>query len=344
MKKLSILLFAVPSLYFAQLATPQGQLQTTTNPETGNIGIGTTTPDQKLVVNFNNEPKTIKFYQPVLNSNPAYSLASSLMFTWYNENADIGMIRGGDKDILGLGFRINGQEKMRLNYNGNVGIGTTTPQAKLNIYGAHGDTNLLLHSIGNGADAPAYLNLWASEPGLTFSGVGIGNNIKHWDIASQTPFSRFNNARGASYIRLLENQIVFTTVDATGKFVQALNIGSEGNVAVTNKLEAKEIKVTTTPTADFVFEDSYQLPDLASVEKHIKEKKHLPEIASAAEMQKNGVNIGDFQIKLLQKIEELTLYSIEQNKQNKELFRTVEKQQEQIKNLEKNIQQPTNTK
>ena len=40
------------------------------------------------------------------------------------------MIRGGDKDILGLGFRINGQEKMRLNYNGNVGIGTTTPSGE----------------------------------------------------------------------------------------------------------------------------------------------------------------------------------------------------------------------
>ncbi|AIL46802.1 hypothetical protein HZP56_17660 [Elizabethkingia anophelis] len=225
---------------------------------------------------------------------------------------------------------------------GNVGIGTTTPQAKLNIYGGHEDTTLLLHSVGDGANAPAYLNLWASEPAASYTGVGIGNNIKHWN--SVTPFSRFNNARGASYMRLLENQIVFTTVDATGKFVQALNIAADGNVAVTNKLEAKEIKVTTTPTADFVFENSYQLPDLASVEKHIKEKKHLPEIASAAEMQKEGVNIGDFQIKLLQKIEELTLYSIEQNKQNKKLFRIVEQQQEQIKNLEKNIQQSTNTK
>ena len=95
--------------------------------------------------------------------------------------------------------------------------------------------------------------------------------------------------------------------------------GANGNVSVSGKLEAKEIKVTTTPTADFVFEDSYQLPDLASVEKHIKEKKHLPEITSAAEMQKEGVNIGDFQIKLLQKIEELTLYSIEQNKRIQQL-------------------------
>lgn len=65
------------------------------------------------------------------------------------------------------------------------------------------------------------------------------------------------------------------------------------------------------------------------MEKHIKEKKHLPEIASAAEMQKDGVNIGNFQIKLLQKIEELTLYSIEQNKLIKE-------QQERLKSLKKN--------
>ncbi len=75
----------------------------------------------------------------------------------------------------------------------------------------------------------------------------------------------------------------------------------------------------------------------------LKKKKHLPEVASAAEMQKEGVNIGDFQIKLLQKIEELTLYSIEQNKQNKELFRLVGKQQEQIKKSGKKIfnNQPT---
>ena len=89
--------------------------------------------------------------------------------------------------------------------------------------------------------------------------------------------------------------------------------------------EAKEIKVTTSPTADFVFEEDYNLPTLKSIEKHIREKKHLPEIASAKEMEKNGVNVGDFQIQLLQKIEELTLYTIDQQKEIKELKALVEK-------------------
>lgn len=87
-----------------------------------------------------------------------------------------------------------------------------------------------------------------------------------------------------------------------------------GNMKVTEKLEAKEIKVTSTPTADFVFEDNYNLPKLEDIEKHIKEKKHLPEIASAAEMRTNGLDLGEFQIKLLQKIEELTLHQIDLNK------------------------------
>lgn len=99
------------------------------------------------------------------------------------------------------------------------------------------------------------------------------------------------------------------------------------NMKVNAKIEAKEVKVTQTPTADFVFEENYGLPKLEDVEKHIKANKHLPEIASAKEMEREGVNIGEFQIKLLQKIEELTLYSIEQNKQIKD-------QSEKIKNLE----------
>ena len=108
-----------------------------------------------------------------------------------------------------------------------------------------------------------------------------------------------------------------------------------GNTAIKGKLEATEIKVTTSPTADFVFEADYDLPTLKSIEKHIKEKKHLPEIASAKEMEKNGVNVGDFQIQLLQKIEELTLYTIEQEKKLKTQNSKIDKQQKEIEELKK---------
>ncbi|MCA6066880.1 hypothetical protein JI747_006805 [Chryseobacterium sp. RG1] len=128
---------------------------------------------------------------------------------------------------------------------------------------------------------------------------------------------------------------MFTAGESTPKFYLSTN----GNASLQGKFEAKEIKVTLTPTADFVFEESYDLPKLEEVEKHIKEKKHLPEIASANEMKKEGVNVGEFQIKLLQKIEELTLYTIEQNKLIKEQQKRIEEFNLQTLQQNKKIQQ-----
>ncbi|WP_281988639.1 hypothetical protein [Aquimarina aggregata] len=114
-----------------------------------------------------------------------------------------------------------------------------------------------------------------------------------------------------------------TGVDGNGVWSKILhNTGNQtmnGNLAVLGKIESKEIKVTNTPTADFVFEESYKLPSLDFIENYIKSEKHLPEIASAEKMKQDGVNIGDFQIQLLQKIEELTLYTIQQEKRIKTL-------------------------
>lgn len=76
-------------------------------------------------------------------------------------------------------------------------------------------------------------------------------------------------------------------------------------------IRAQELKVDM-QGADFVFEDDYNLRPLDEVEAFVKENKHLPEIAPAAEMQANGVNQSEMNAKLLQKIEELTLYVIEQ--------------------------------
>jgi len=91
-------------------------------------------------------------------------------------------------------------------------------------------------------------------------------------------------------------------------------------LTVNGTIHAKEVKVDLTGTlADFVFSPSYKLMPLHKVEEYVNANNHLPEIPSAAEVSKNGMNMGDMQNKLLQKVEELTLYVIEQQKQIEEL-------------------------
>lgn len=87
---------------------------------------------------------------------------------------------------------------------------------------------------------------------------------------------------------------------------------------VVGTIRANEIMVTTTG-ADFVFADDYRLRPLSEVKTFIQENKHLPEIKSAQVMQENGVGINELQIQLLQKIEELTLYILQQEERIKAL-------------------------
>ena len=96
------------------------------------------------------------------------------------------------------------------------------------------------------------------------------------------------------------------------------------------------VRVTSPDGADFVFEEDYNLPSLADVESYINVHNHLPEISSADEMKANGLELSSFTIKLLQKIEELTLYTIEQEKR-------IEAQERRIQILEDkdSISQPS---
>ncbi|TCC97693.1 hypothetical protein [Pedobacter hiemivivus] len=88
-------------------------------------------------------------------------------------------------------------------------------------------------------------------------------------------------------------------------------------LAVNGKIRAHEIKVETANWPDYVFTKSYQLPRLQETEKHIREKGHLPGIPSAEEVKTNGIDLGEMNAKLLQKIEELTLYIIDLEKRVK---------------------------
>ena len=103
-------------------------------------------------------------------------------------------------------------------------------------------------------------------------------------------------------------------------------------LAVNGKIRAKEVKVET-DWADFVFEEKYELPTLAEVEDHIKEKGHLKDIPSAGEVAENGILLGEINAKLLQKIEELTLYTIDQQKEIETLNAQGIDQQKEIETL-----------
>ena len=86
-------------------------------------------------------------------------------------------------------------------------------------------------------------------------------------------------------------------------------------LTVSGQVHAQEVKVTVAaPGPDYVFEKDYKLTSLEEIKTYIDQNKHLPEVPSAKEMKKNGVQLGEMNMLLLKKIEELTLYVIEQNK------------------------------
>ncbi|WP_316810306.1 hypothetical protein [Pedobacter heparinus] len=92
-------------------------------------------------------------------------------------------------------------------------------------------------------------------------------------------------------------------------------------LAVAGNVIAESVKVQLQGSwSDFVFADDYKLPTLQQTEQHIKEKGHLPGIPSAAEVKANGIDLGEMNAKLLQKIEELTLHLI-RNKKEVDLFK-----------------------
>ncbi|MEN1785043.1 MAG: hypothetical protein AAGF77_07880 [Bacteroidota bacterium] len=92
-------------------------------------------------------------------------------------------------------------------------------------------------------------------------------------------------------------------------------VPSDYMMAVSGKLIAEEVKVQLSGDwPDYVFTEEYTLPTLEAVRMHIQEKGHLPNMPSAKEVAKNGVELGEMNKLLLEKIEELTLYILKQDK------------------------------
>ncbi|WP_074410007.1 hypothetical protein [Aquimarina megaterium] len=204
---------------------------------------------------------------------------------------------------------------------GRLGIGINNPISKLHVVhnGSNGAGGLSSYGVLAQANT-GQATLGAEVTGDRYANLNLGSNIsgvrRFWHISKRTSTSnhslQFFHFDGNSF-----NSPLFT-------FSTSGNLGigvdnPDSKLVVDGKIRSEEIIVEIIAGADFVFANDYQLLPLKEVENFVKKNKHLPEIASAKEMKKDGVHLAEMNIKLLQKIEELTLYTIQQEKEIKEL-------------------------
>ena len=186
---------------------------------------------------------------------------------------------------------------------GTVGVGTASPDSNSGLHMYQNRYTL----YGPNTTWGAYLQVGGNGRTTNYASVVSTNGNLHLDSKDGKATYLNHYSKG--------NTVLNTRGGSVG--IGTTNPGS-WKLAVNGKIRAKEIKVET-GWSDFVFENDYKLPTLQDVEKQIKEKGHLKDIPSAKEVEKNGILIGEMNSKLLQKIEELTLYAIEQEKKIKKL-------------------------
>ncbi len=113
--------------------------------------------------------------------------------------------------------------------------------------------------------------------------------------------------------------------DGNTQYYNSGNIGvgttaqTNYKLAVDGKIHTKEVQVDQNNWPDYVFTKDYQLPSLEEVERHLKEKGHLINIPSANEVKAQGIELGEMNRLLLEKVDELTLYLLNQTQKSKEL-------------------------
>ncbi|MFP2996908.1 hypothetical protein ABN763_13410 [Spongiivirga sp. MCCC 1A20706] len=311
--------------------------------DNGNIGLGTSSPQAKLhIYNGSSYGNTHPFADLTVEDDYRG------MINILTRNNDVGYYGFSDQDDDFVGgiqyehasdrmkFRVNNHDSdMVINSNGVVGIGTTSPTHVLDVINqSFGPEALLRLRV---QDAPQDYFSITNSTGSTgqfiprVAGHRISDNRYSVQFMGTTLESNDNGGNALVNFDArrtngpIQNRPLFLWTNYTTKMMTMLANGNLGigttnpgtyKLAVNGKIRAKEIKVET-GWADFVFEKDYHLPTLSEVESHIQEKGHLKDIPSAKEVAENGIFLGEMDAKLLQKIEELMLYTIAQEKQLK---------------------------
>lgn len=279
---------------------------------TDSIGIGTTTPDEKLHIlsgkiyvqdNRINQSPHVIFDAPAVDYKEGGLQWKRLGDTMASLNYVANPLAA---NYLKLSVSNNGKgADMVVNANGNTGLGYLDPLVKLHI---------------RDAAANEVLRLEATNPMIQFRrNIGLANyeDVGFLQTSGQNLRVGTNstNTTGQFVVRTGGADRLF--VDGTGNVSINTQTAAPGYMLrIGGKVICEEVKVKLVGNwPDYVFTEQYRLKPLADLEKFILSNKHLPNIPSAAELETEGVELGDMQKKMMEKIEELTLYILQMNKE-----------------------------
>ncbi|SHI32434.1 hypothetical protein [Aquimarina spongiae] len=305
----------------------------------GNVGIGMTDPKEKLevigtaLISSRNTRGSVKLkLERGTEGKDAAVISfgqndSSIWHTgllYYGGNPSPNFYISQNNAIVdGNGQAVHTPE-FTIDQNGDVGIGTISPSAKLEVRGdalvnnfnTRGSAILKIDRGTQGKDAAVVSfgenNNYTWHTGLLYNGGALTPDF----YISQKNLIRDGNGQAVHTPELAITKNGMVGIGTTTP---------DSKLAVNGNIHAKEVKVDLIGWPDYVFENTYQLPTLDQIETHIKEKGHLQNIPSAQEVAENGIELGEMNKKLLEKIEQLTLYTIQQQKEIEELKEIVAK-------------------
>ncbi|PWG77942.1 hypothetical protein [Pararcticibacter amylolyticus] len=286
----------------------------------GSVGIGTQNPAAKLSID-GNSGSFVGADIVIKRSGSLQGVGQSPTIQLEDTESGRGSIIQSFRGQLQF-FNSSGngwRECMRLIENGNVGIGTSTPSAKLEVGGNDNTYMGADISITRSSSSPGE----GRSPALQFNDLSTGD---------------------ASIIQSYHGTLQFLNSSSGSGWREHMRITGDGNVgigmtapdarlSVNGTIHTKEVKVDMNGWPDYVFDKSYLLPSLQEVDLYIAKHRHLPDVPSEKEVLDNGINLGEMNRLLLKKIEELTLYLIRKDSMDKEKEVLIKTQQEQIEEL-----------
>jgi hypothetical protein len=180
---------------------------------------------------------------------------------------------------------------------------TNAPAGTYNITSKAIDND---NAVGTSTAVPISISSPPANSGWSLSGnTGVDSTVNF--LGTQNAAALVIKTKDVERMRILSNGQVIVK----GTVFPA----DDADFAVNGNIYAKKLKVTQTNWADYVFDSTYKLRPLKDVEEFIARNKHLPDVPSTAEVETNGLNVGDQHAVLLRKVEELTLYMIQQQKE-----------------------------